>query len=52
MVVQIFRDAHTREDAPRATPNHIEANFKSNKCESKDENVLSAPKINLTALSL
>jgi hypothetical protein len=51
-VIQTFQDAHTQEDAPRATPNYLEASFKSNKRESKDENILSAFKMNLVALSL
>ena len=32
--LQTSRGAHTREDAPRATPNCLEASFKSNKLES------------------
>jgi hypothetical protein len=51
-VVQTFRDAHTREDAPRATPNRLEASFKSNKRESKDEHASSALEMNLATLSL
>jgi hypothetical protein len=51
-VVQTFRGAHTREDAPRVTPNHLEASFKSNKCELKDEDASSALEMNLAALSL
>ena len=41
-VIQTSRGAHTREDAPRATPNRLEASFKSNKCESKNGDASSA----------
>jgi hypothetical protein len=51
-VIQTFRGAYTREDAPRATPNHLEASFKSNKRESKNEDASSALEMNLAALSL
>jgi hypothetical protein len=51
-VIQTSRGAHTREDAPRATPNRLEASFKSNKCESKDEDASSALEMNLAAFSL
>jgi hypothetical protein len=51
-VIQTFQDAHTREDAPRATPNGLEASFKSNKHESMDEDASSTFEINLAALTL
>jgi hypothetical protein len=51
-VIQTSRGAHTREDTPRATSNRLEASFKSNKCESKDEDASSALEMNLAALSL
>jgi hypothetical protein len=51
-VLQTSRDAHTREDATQVTPNLLEASFKSNKRESKDENASSALEMNLAALSL
>ena len=41
-VIQTSWGAHTREDAPRATPNRLEASFKSNKCESKNGDASSA----------
>jgi hypothetical protein len=51
-VIQTFRGAHTREDGPRATPNRLEASFKSNKYELLDEDASSALEMNLAALSL
>jgi hypothetical protein len=51
-VIQTFQDAHTREDAPRATPNHLEASFKSNEHELKNEDASSALDMNLAAFSL
>jgi hypothetical protein len=41
-VIQTSWDAHTSEDTPWVTPNHLEASFKSNKYESKDEDGSSA----------
>jgi hypothetical protein len=51
-LIQTYQDALTREDAPRAIPNRLEASFKSNKRESKDEDASSALEMNLAALSL
>jgi hypothetical protein len=51
-VIQTSWGAHTREDAPRAILNHLEASFKSNKRESKDEDASSALDMNLAALTL
>ena len=48
VVVQTSR-GHTREDAPRATPNRLEASFKSNKRESMDENASSAHEMKMAA---
>ena len=39
---QTSRGTHTREDAPRAMPYHLEASFKSNECESKNGDASSA----------
>jgi hypothetical protein len=36
----------------RVTPNHLEASFKSNKCESMDEDTPNALEMNLAAFSL
>jgi hypothetical protein len=36
----------------RVTPNYLEASFKSNKCESMDEDALSALEMNVAAFSL
>jgi gamma-glutamyl phosphate reductase len=51
-VIQTSRDAHTREDAPQATSDSLEASFKSNKRESNDEDASSSLEMNLAALSL
>jgi hypothetical protein len=47
-----FRGTHTREDANRVTPNHLEVSFKSNKRESMDKNALSALEMSVAAFSL
>ena len=40
---------HTREDTPRATPNRLEASFKSNKRESTGEDASSALEMEMAA---
>ena len=51
VVVQTSRGAHTREDAPRATPNHLEASFKNNKRKSTQGDAFSALEMKMAALT-
>ena len=51
VVIQISGGAHIREDAPQVIPNRLEANFKSNKCESMDGDASSALEMKLAALT-
>ena len=50
-LIQTSRGAHTREGAPRVTPNRLEASFKSNKHESTNGDGSSAVEMNLAALT-
>lgn len=50
--IQTSRAHHNEKALKRATPNHLETSFKSNKRESKTEDASSALEMNLVDLTL